>query len=128
VLGATLARRSGHDDVDRLQAAERRPPIRSSRRCWRADAGPESAARSLFTALLTALLAKHAALRKGVSLLGAIVLLLCAILLFVEVTQDGRQSVALGNWPLPYAIEIAADLLSAALVLITALLEQRAVV
>ena len=76
----------------------------------------------LFTALLTALLAKHAALRKGVSLLGAIVLLLCAILLFVEVTQDGRQSVALGNWPLPYAIELAADLLSAALVLITALL------
>jgi multicomponent Na+:H+ antiporter subunit D len=76
----------------------------------------------LFTALLTALLAKHAALRKGVSLLGAIVSLLCAILLFVEVTQDGRQSVALGNWPLPYAIEIAADLLSAALVLITALL------
>jgi multicomponent Na+:H+ antiporter subunit D len=74
----------------------------------------------LFTALLTALLVKHAALRKGMSLFGAIVLLLCAILLFVEVTHDGRQSVALGNWPLPYAIELAADLLSAALVLITA--------
>jgi multicomponent Na+:H+ antiporter subunit D len=76
----------------------------------------------LLTALLTALLAKHSALRKGVSLLGAIVLLLCAFLLFVEVTQNGRQSVVLGNWPLPYAIELAADLLSAALVLITALL------
>jgi multicomponent Na+:H+ antiporter subunit D len=76
----------------------------------------------LFTALLTALPAKHAALRRGLSLLGVIVLLLCAILLFVEVTQDGRQSVVLGNWPLPYAIELAADRLSAALVLITALL------
>jgi multicomponent Na+:H+ antiporter subunit D len=76
----------------------------------------------LFIALLTAMLAKHEVLRKGVSLLGAVVLLLCAVLLLVKVTKDGRQSVALGNWPLPYAIEIAVDRLSAALVLTTALL------
>ena len=76
----------------------------------------------LFTALLTALLSKHATWRKGVSLLGSVILLQCAILLVVEVTQGGRQSVALGNWPLPYGIEFAADRLSAALVLITALI------
>ena len=76
----------------------------------------------LFAALLTALLSKDATWRKGVSLLGSVILLLCAILLLVEVTQGGRQSVALGNWPLPYGIEFAADLLSAALVLITALI------
>ena len=76
----------------------------------------------LFTALLTALLSKDATWRKGVSLLGSVILLQCAILLVVEVTQGGRQSVALGNWPFPYGIEFAADLLSAALVLITALI------
>ncbi len=76
----------------------------------------------LITALLTALLAQHAALRKNVSLLGGVVLLLCAIRLFVDVLHGGRQSLALGNWPLPYAIEFAADRLSAALLLITALL------
>lgn len=76
----------------------------------------------LFTALLTALLAKHEAWRKGASLLGSLLLLLCASLLLVDVVAGGRQSVALGNWPLPFAIELAADRLSAALVLITALL------
>ena len=76
----------------------------------------------LFTALLTALLARHAALRKNVSLLGVVALLPCTIVLFVEVMHGGRQSLALGNWPLPYAIEFAADRLSAALILITALL------
>jgi multicomponent Na+:H+ antiporter subunit D len=75
----------------------------------------------LLTALLTALLARQPVLRRGVSLLGAAALLACAILLLLEVTQGGRQSVALGNWPLPYAIEFAADALSAALVLLTAI-------
>lgn len=76
----------------------------------------------LFTGLLTTLLPRHVRLRRGVSLLGAVALLLCAIVLIARVIADGRQSVALGNWPPPYAIELAADLLSAGLVLITALL------
>lgn len=75
----------------------------------------------LLTALLTALLARQPVLRRGVSLLGAAALLACAVLLLLEVMQHGRQSVALGNWPLPYAIEFAADALSAALVLLTAI-------
>jgi len=76
----------------------------------------------LLVPLLTALLARQPVLRRGVSLLGGLTLLACAILLLLEVVQGGRQSVALGNWPLPYAIEFAADGLSAALVLLTALL------
>jgi len=76
----------------------------------------------LLTALLTALLARQPVLRRSVSLLGAAALLGCAILLLLEVVQGGRQSVALGNWPLPYAIEFAADALSAALVLVAAIL------
>lgn len=76
----------------------------------------------LFTAVLTALLAKHARACKSVSLAGAGALLVCAVCLQLEVMQDGRQSVALGNWPLPYSIELAADALSAALVLLASLL------
>jgi multicomponent Na+:H+ antiporter subunit D len=76
----------------------------------------------LLTALLTALLARQPVLRRSVSLLGSAALLACAILLLLEVVQGGRQSVALGNWPLPYAIEFSADALSAALVLAAAIL------
>jgi multicomponent Na+:H+ antiporter subunit D len=76
----------------------------------------------LLTALLTVLLTGRDAMIKRVSFFGSIALLVCAIMLLIEVMHNGRQSVALGNWPLPYAIEFAADLLSAALVLISALL------
>lgn len=76
----------------------------------------------LLTALLTAMLARQSGLRRMVSALGAVVLLACTGALFLAVMQNGRQSVALGNWPLPYGIEFAADALSAALLLIIALL------
>lgn len=76
----------------------------------------------LITALLTALLARHAAMQTRVSVLGAATQLIFAAMLLIDVLQGGRQSVALGNWPLPYAIEFAADALSAAMVLIAALL------
>ncbi len=76
----------------------------------------------LFTALLTALLAGHAAARRRVGLAGAAALLVSAVGLLWRVMQEGRQSVVFGNWPLPYGIEFAADALSAALVLLTALL------
>ncbi len=76
----------------------------------------------LVTALLTALLARHAALRQGVSLAGGAALLACAVALLLEVVDGGRLSVALGDWPLPYAIELAADRLSAAMVLTAAVL------
>ncbi len=74
----------------------------------------------LATALLTAVLGHHPRLRRGASLLGAGLLLLCSIVLLAKVVQGGRQSLALGNWPLPYAIEFAADGLSAVLVLVAA--------
>jgi multicomponent Na+:H+ antiporter subunit D len=77
----------------------------------------------LATALLTALLYRQPVrVRRAVSLAGALLLALCAGVLLVAVEQTGRISLALGGWPLPYAIEFAADRLSAALVLITAVL------
>ena len=76
----------------------------------------------LVTALLAALLYRRAAARRTVSLAGALLLLAASLLLLAEVEQSGRLSMAMGGWPLPYAIEFAADRLSAAMVLITAVL------
>ena len=72
----------------------------------------------LITALLSAFL--HGRLRAAVNLLGGALLFACATALFLEVAATGRQSLALGAWPLPYAIELAADGLSAALVMLVA--------
>jgi multicomponent Na+:H+ antiporter subunit D len=76
----------------------------------------------LATALLTALLYRHETARRVVSLTGALLLLACALVLVAEVDRTDRISVALGGWPLPYAIEFAADHASALMVLITAVL------
>jgi len=77
----------------------------------------------LATALLLALLYhRPAVVRRAVSLAGALLFLLCAGLLVAEVQNAGRLSVALGGWPLPYAIEFAADRLGAAMLLVSAVL------
>lgn len=77
----------------------------------------------LVTALLAALLYhRPVVVRRALSLAGALSFLLCAVLLVAEVERAGRLSVALGGWPLPYAIEFAADRLGAAMVLVSATL------
>jgi multicomponent Na+:H+ antiporter subunit D len=76
----------------------------------------------LATALLTALLMRHGGAQRAVSLTGGLALLACAVALLAEVDGAGRLSLALGGWPLPYAIEFAADRLSAAMVLVAAVL------
>ena len=76
----------------------------------------------LATSLLTALLYRQPWGRRMASLIGAVLSMVCAVLLLVEVDRMGRLSVALGGWPLPYGIEFAADRLSAAMVLISAVL------
>lgn len=76
----------------------------------------------LFTALLAAALYRYEAARRWVSLTGALLLLACALALAVEVDRAGRMSVALGGWPLPYAIEFVADRAGAFMVLAAALL------
>jgi multicomponent Na+:H+ antiporter subunit D len=76
----------------------------------------------LATALLTALFYRLQWGRRAISLVGAGFFLASALLLLIEVDRTGRLSVALGGWPLPYGIEFAADRLSAAMVLISAIL------
>jgi multicomponent Na+:H+ antiporter subunit D len=73
---------------------------------------------SIITALLSAFLKGRA--RTLVNLSGSFLLFISAVVLLLEVSEYGRQSVALGGWPLPYAIEFTADGLSAALVLLVA--------
>ncbi|MCG8583473.1 MAG: hypothetical protein MI757_02030 [Pirellulales bacterium] len=72
----------------------------------------------LITALISA--AARGRLRTVVNLLGGALLFAYAIVLFVEVGESGRQSLAVGAWPLPYAIEMAADGLGAGMMMLVA--------
>ena len=76
----------------------------------------------LFTAVVTVLLQRHQRAQQGFSIAGAAALLLCALWLMQEVSSGGRIQVALGNWPMPFAIEFVADRLSALMVVIAAVL------
>jgi multicomponent Na+:H+ antiporter subunit D len=76
----------------------------------------------LATALLTAFLPERSGARQVVGLAGALLLLLAASGLMLTLPAGARLSLALGDWPLPYGIELAADALSAGLVLVAAVL------
>lgn len=74
----------------------------------------------LTTALLCALTQSVPRLQQGVSMVGALVLLVCTALLLRQVELDGSVAVVAGNWPLPFGVEFVADRLGAALALIAA--------
>jgi len=74
----------------------------------------------LATALLCAALQGMPRLQRGASIAGAILLLFCAVALVRQVVLHGVLTLAAGNWPLPFGIEIAADRLGSALVLVAA--------
>jgi multicomponent Na+:H+ antiporter subunit D len=74
----------------------------------------------LLTAILAVMLQRHQRLQQWLSMTGAAALLFFALWLMDEVGGSGAVSVALGDWALPYAIELVADRLSAVMVLVTA--------
>ena len=76
----------------------------------------------LITAVLAVLLHRQPRAQQAVSIAGAALLLICAFLLIGDVGTYGTVSVAMGSWPLPFAIEIVADRLSIIMVLVTAVL------
>ena len=76
----------------------------------------------LLVSVLTLLLHRQPRLQHSVSIAGALILLINALWLLSIVVRQDSISVAMGNWPLPYAIEFVADRLSAIMVLITAAL------
>ena len=74
----------------------------------------------LAAALLAALLPARG--QQGIGVAAALAQTVAASFLLSTLPAGGRLSLVLGNWPLPYGIELAADTLSAALILISALL------
>lgn len=75
----------------------------------------------LLTAILSLLAWRRPALQRLLSLAGAAALLFAGLGLFTHVWKEGIQAVQVGNWPAPFGITLAADLLSASMVVLTGL-------
>ncbi len=76
----------------------------------------------LTTALLAFVLRGRPAIERMVSLAGALTLLIVALTLFARTWSATIIVVEIGNWPAPFGITLVADLLAAAMVLITAVM------
>jgi multicomponent Na+:H+ antiporter subunit D len=73
----------------------------------------------LLTAVAALLAWNRRRTQRLVSVCGAGALLAASILLLATVRRDGIQAVQIGDWPAPFGITLAADLLSALMVLVT---------
>ena len=76
----------------------------------------------LATAVLGLLVPRRPGIQRGVSLVGAVGLLVASTFLMATIWRDGIQVASLGSWPAPFGITLVVDQLSAAMVLITAIL------
>jgi multicomponent Na+:H+ antiporter subunit D len=72
----------------------------------------------LLTAALSVALWSRPRIRRTVDVVGATALLVAAIVLLVRVNEVGVVAMNIGGWPAPFAITLAADLLSALMVLL----------
>jgi multicomponent Na+:H+ antiporter subunit D len=70
----------------------------------------------LSTAAVLMLAPKRAAPQRWISLAGATLLLVSALLVFVRVNAAGVQVLQISGWPAPFGITLVADLLSAILI------------
>jgi multicomponent Na+:H+ antiporter subunit D len=70
----------------------------------------------LSTAAVLLLAPKRPAPQRWVSLIGSVLLLTSALVVFQRVQQDGVQVLQMSGWPAPFGITLVADLLSAVLV------------
>ncbi|MFP4126087.1 MAG: Na+/H+ antiporter subunit D [Alphaproteobacteria bacterium] len=73
----------------------------------------------LGTAVLSFLARGKPELQRGLSVAGAATLLAVSLVLGAEVVQGGPIAATMGGWPAPFGITLVADLLSAAMVVIT---------
>lgn len=74
------------------------------------------------TAVLALLSWNHRRLQRTLGIVGTILLLASAILLFDQVHTYGPQAVQIGAWPAPFGITVVADLFSAIMVLLAGLM------
>lgn len=76
----------------------------------------------LLTAIVLLLFRSQRRWQRWLNLVGAMALLGAALGLLYSVWSAGIQAVQVGNWPAPFGITFVADLLSAIMVLLTALI------
>ncbi len=76
----------------------------------------------LVTALLLLFFRKNIFWQRVVSIISALLALGVSILLAITVAQDGIQVSQIGNWPAPYGITMVADLFSAIMVMLSAVM------
>ncbi len=74
------------------------------------------------TAILSLFFSRSAAAQRRVGILGASLLLVAAFALLWTVQREGILVLHAGNWPAPFGIALVIDLLSAVMVLMTALM------
>lgn len=74
------------------------------------------------TAIVLLLLRRRLPAQRVVSATGAAVLLVTALALLRSIWSAGVQATQIGNWPAPFGITVVADLFSALLVAVTALM------
>jgi multicomponent Na+:H+ antiporter subunit D len=76
----------------------------------------------LITAVLLALAWRRPGAQRIISVAGSGVLLVAATALLLRVSRDGIQVSQAGNWPPPFGISLVADLFSAIMVALAALM------
>lgn len=76
----------------------------------------------LATAIILVLSFRWRNLQKYISLIGNAVLFIVSVFLFNHINEHGIQAVQMGNWPAPYGITLVADLFSAIMIIITAIM------
>lgn len=76
----------------------------------------------LFAAGVMVMLPPSSSGRYPVALAGSVLQLVAALAVLLQVDEVGLISAQTGNWPAPFGITLVADLLSAAMVVITALM------
>ncbi|MGB0497112.1 MAG: Na+/H+ antiporter subunit D [Rubricella sp.] len=76
----------------------------------------------MLTAAILLFLGRARAVQRGVSLASSVVLLVAGIVLLARVLEHGPVAAQMGNWPAPFGITLVADILSAAMVVITGII------
>ena len=73
----------------------------------------------LLTAVACFMVRRDRRWQRSLSVAGAVALLVASALLLARVLDEGPIAVAMGGWPAPFGIALVADLLAAAMVVIT---------
>ncbi len=76
----------------------------------------------LLTAIFTLLTYRRLIAQRIIGVAGAAALLAVAIALLIDVASNGIQIMAVGSWPAPYGITLVADLFSAIMVVLAAMM------